>query len=204
MLSECLLSDRTAVGQPSHILHIWVMWPSHIFFRSRSTWITHNDCLLYHPCHHLGSSPKALGTHHLLSSLSFPQMPLTPGLLLLLLLLNHYRQINPAKIIKGFFGVSAGKESSCSARDMGSIPGSGRSPREGTGNPFQYFCLKNTMDRGGWWATVHVVARVRHFLVAKPPQGSRQWHPSPVHLTGKSHGRRCWLQSMRLPRVGQD
>ena len=41
---------------------------------------------------------------------------------------------------------------------MGSIPGSGRSPGEGNGNPLQYFCLGNPMDRGAWWATVHEVA----------------------------------------------
>ena len=40
-------------------------------------------------------------------------------------------------------------------RDMGSIPGWGRSPRGGDGNPLQYSCLKNPMDRGAWQATVH-------------------------------------------------
>ena len=45
------------------------------------------------------------------------------------------------------------------ARDMGSIPGSGRSPGEGNGNPLQYSCLENPMDRGAWWATVHGVAK---------------------------------------------
>ena len=40
-------------------------------------------------------------------------------------------------------------------RDMGSIPGSGRSPGGGRGNPLQYCCLENPMDRGPWWATVH-------------------------------------------------
>ena len=44
-------------------------------------------------------------------------------------------------------------------RDMGSIPGSGRSPGGGHGNPLQYFCLENPMDRGAWWATVHGVAK---------------------------------------------
>ena len=44
-------------------------------------------------------------------------------------------------------------------RDTGSIPGSGRSPGEGNGNPLQYSCLKNPMDRGAWWATVHGVAQ---------------------------------------------
>ena len=44
-------------------------------------------------------------------------------------------------------------------RDMGSIPGSGRSPREGNGNPFQYSCLGNSMDRRVWQATVQRVAK---------------------------------------------
>ena len=54
---------------------------------------------------------------------------------------------------------SDGKESACNTGDPGSIPGSGRSPGEGNGNPLQYFCLENSMDRGAWWATVHVVAK---------------------------------------------
>ena len=45
------------------------------------------------------------------------------------------------------------------ARDLGSIPGSGRSPGEGNGNPLQYSCLENSMDRGVWWATVQGVAK---------------------------------------------
>ena len=44
-------------------------------------------------------------------------------------------------------------------RDAGSIPGSGRSPGKGHGNPLQYSCLENPMDRGAWWATVHRVAK---------------------------------------------
>ena len=54
-------------------------------------------------------------------------------------------------------GGSEGKESACSAVDQGSIPGSGRSPGEGNGNPLQYSCLENPMDRGAWWAMVHGV-----------------------------------------------
>ena len=46
------------------------------------------------------------------------------------------------------------------ARDLGSIPGSGRSPGEGNGNSLQYSCLENPMDRGAWWATVHSVAEL--------------------------------------------
>ena len=47
-------------------------------------------------------------------------------------------------------GDSNGQESACSAGGPGSIPGSGRSPEEGNGNPLQYFCLKNFIDRGAW------------------------------------------------------
>ena len=43
-------------------------------------------------------------------------------------------------------------------RDLGSVPGSGRSPEGGHGNPFQYSCLENPMDRGGWQAEIHRVA----------------------------------------------
>ena len=49
------------------------------------------------------------------------------------------------------------KESACNAGDLGLIPGSGRSPGEGNGNPLQYSCLENPMDRGAWWATVYGV-----------------------------------------------
>ena len=48
-------------------------------------------------------------------------------------------------------GGSDGKESACSMGDPGLIPGSGRSPGEGNGNPLQYSCLENSMDRGTWW-----------------------------------------------------
>ena len=47
------------------------------------------------------------------------------------------------------------------ARDMGSVPGLGRSPGEGNGNPPQYSCWENPMDRGAWWATVHGIAKSR-------------------------------------------
>ena len=64
---------------------------------------------------------------------------------------------------------SVGKEYACNAGDLGSIPGSERSPEEGKGNPSQYSCLENPMDKGAWQATVHGVARVGHDLVTKPP-----------------------------------
>ena len=59
----------------------------------------------------------------------------------------------------GFLGGSDSKESACNVRDLGSIPGSKRSPGGGNGNPLQYSCLENLMDRGGWGATVHGVTK---------------------------------------------
>ena len=56
---------------------------------------------------------------------------------------------------------SDGKEAACNAGDVGSFPGSGRSPGEGNGHTLQYPCLETSMDRGGWWATVHGVTKNR-------------------------------------------
>ena len=61
------------------------------------------------------------------------------------------------------------QETTCNARDPGLISGSGRSPREGNGNPLQYSFLGNSMDRGAWWVTVHGASRVGHNLTTKPP-----------------------------------
>ena len=58
-----------------------------------------------------------------------------------------------------FPGGSASEESACSAGDLGSMPRSGRFPGEGNGNPLQYSCLENFMDRGAWQAVVHGVAK---------------------------------------------
>ena len=69
----------------------------------------------------------------------------------------------------GFLHSSVGKESACNAGDSGLIPESGTSPGEGNGNPLQYSCLENPMNRGAWWTTVHGVTRVGRNLVTKPP-----------------------------------
>ena len=61
--------------------------------------------------------------------------------------------------LRGFLYGSDGKESACKAGDEGSIPGSGRSPGEGIGNPLQYSCLKNSRDRGAWQAAAHGVIK---------------------------------------------
>ena len=68
------------------------------------------------------------------------------------------------KILMGLWGGGGGRLSwikvnnlPAIAGDTGLIPGLGRSPGEGNGNPLQYSCLENPMDRGDWWATVHGV-----------------------------------------------
>ena len=66
------------------------------------------------------------------------------------------------KVGSGFPDDSVGEESACNAGDtgdVGSVPGSGRSPEGGDGNLLQYSCLENPMDRGAWQATVHGVAK---------------------------------------------
>ena len=70
---------------------------------------------------------------------------------------------------EGFPGGSVVKNLPANAGDVASIPGLGRSPGEGNGNPLQYSCLENPMDKGAWWATVHAVPRDGHDLATKPP-----------------------------------
>ena len=65
----------------------------------------------------------------------------------------------------GFPGGSDSRESSCNAGDPGSVPGLGRSLGEENGNPLQYSCLENPVDRGAWWTIVH---GVRQDLETKP------------------------------------
>ena len=66
---------------------------------------------------------------------------------------NKKKTFSKIKLLKA--GGSDSKRSAYSAGDPDSIPGSGRSPREGNGNPLHYSCLENSMDIGAWWATVH-------------------------------------------------
>ena len=63
----------------------------------------------------------------------------------------------------------SGKESACQVGDTGLILGSGRSPGERNGNPLQYSCLGNPMDRGAWWATVHGVEKESDTTSCLPP-----------------------------------
>ena len=64
----------------------------------------------------------------------------------------------------GFPDGSDSEESACNVGNLGSIPGLGKSPGVGNGNPLQYFGLENSMDRRAWWATVHVVAKSQTLL----------------------------------------
>ena len=63
------------------------------------------------------------------------------------------------ELLRGFPGSSDGKVSACNAGNLGLIPGLGRAPGEGNGNPLQYSCLENFMDGGACWATVHGVPK---------------------------------------------
>ena len=93
-------------------------------------------------------------------------------------------------IYKGFPGGLVGKKKNLFAmqKDPGSIPGLGRSPGEGHGNPLPYSCLENSLDREDWWATVLGVARVD--LETKPPPPSiyrlfsKSWY---IHIMGDTH-----------------
>ena len=75
----------------------------------------------------------------------------------------------PTPVFLDFLHSSVGKDSACSAGYPGSIPGLGRFPGGGNGNPFQYSCLENPMDRGAYHAAVHAVTRVGHNLATKLP-----------------------------------
>ena len=81
----------------------------------------------------------------------------------------------------GFPGGTGGKESTCNAedlRDLGSIPGLKRSPGGGHGNPLQYSCLENPIDRGAWWATAHGVAQSWTWLNGLFPLSCRRVNTS--------------------------
>ena len=64
---------------------------------------------------------------------------------------------------------------SANTGDVASTPGLGRSPGEGNGNPLQYFCLKNSMDRGAWRATVHEVTKSLTQLSMDAQEGEKTW-----------------------------
>ena len=116
--------------------------------------------------------------------------------------------------LEGFPCGSAGKESACNERDLGSIPGLGRSPGIGKSNPLQYSCMENPMDRGACWAIVLGIKesdRTERLTPSLPScaltsVGSTLRMPSPKqhepagqgHLDGGSAGpRRAWVRKGR-------
>ena len=73
----------------------------------------------------------------------------------------------PISLYTDFPGGSDGKASVYNVGDLGLSPGLGRSPGEGNGNPLQYYCLENPMDRGGWWARVHGLTKSSRYDLHK-------------------------------------
>ena len=71
---------------------------------------------------------------------------------------SHLQQQRASQVALGVKNLPANAED---VRDAGSIPGSGRSPGGGHGNPLQYSCLKNPMGRGAWQATVHKITKIQ-------------------------------------------
>ena len=124
--------------------------------------------------------------------------------------------------LMGFPDGSEGKASACNVGDQGLIPGLGRSPGEGNGNPLQYSCLENPMDGGAWWATVHGVAKSRTRLSdftftffqgfpggASGKESSCQCRRSKRHgfdscLENSRDRRALWLQPLGSQSVGHD
>ena len=81
----------------------------------------------------------------------------------------------------------SGTGSACNAGDLGSIPGSGRCPGEGNGNPLQYSCLDNLMTRGAWWATVHGITKSQTWLSNKAHKNKIKKYYSKSLTWKKSH-----------------
>ena len=97
-------------------------------------------------------------------------------------------QIHTLDLFMVGFPVDAdGKQSACNTGNGHSVPGSARSPGGGHGNPLQYSCLENPMDRGAWWATVHGVAKSQTQLtLLGEMEGALKWTQG--RAWGAAHG----------------
>ena len=87
-------------------------------------------------------------------------------------------------LILGFPGGSDGKVCACNAENLGSIPGSGRSPGEGNDNPLQCSCLENPRDGGAWWAAVCGVTQSQTWLkqLSSSRSSNNYWKSAPLSL----------------------
>ena len=121
---------------------------------SRSLWEEGKPCNLIPPAWWVSLDAFTVTCEFLYSWSSFSADLINTLIFQGVLLKNIYMHIH-AYIC--FPGSSEVKASASNAGDPGSIPGSGRSPGEGNGNPVQYSCLENPMDWGAWWAAVHGV-----------------------------------------------
>ena len=85
-------------------------------------------------------------------------------------------------------------------RDAGSIPGLGRSPGVGNGNPFQYSCLEKSMERGAWWATVHGVTQSQTHWACTHPHPIKLWRLNPIAQVKDLvlHNKWCQVQLLWL------
>ena len=102
----------------------------------------------------------------------------------------HFKVFMVCKCIYSFPSGTSGKESTCNAgdiREVGQIPGSGRSSGGGNDNPLQCSCLENLMDRGAWWATVHRVTKSQTRLKRLSTNALMEWSPLISCLNGHQH-----------------
>ena len=140
----------------------------HCRTRSFAAVTAHNRCTkIFQRRQHLGHGQLGL-PQPLVSAAPPPRMPQLPKpFWFCLLALPPSPSYTSGEVgwvrvgVRGFLGGSDGKETACNVGDPSLIPELGRTPGEEMGNPLQYFCVENPMDRGVWWATVHGVAKSR-------------------------------------------
>ena len=138
-----------------HLSCLWAFDP--VFSREKSFF------LFLTPVHILPSHRHAHNSiYRNVSSLSFSSQLIHPPL-------RTFSNLSQClcllySMISGFLGASVVKNPPASAGDTGSIPGSGRSPGEGNGNPLHCSCLENPVDRGAWWASVYGLQKSRTWL----------------------------------------
>ena len=126
---------------------------------------------------------------------------------------KHQLSLQPGTIREGFPGGTVMKNPPANAgdvRDVSSIPGSGRSPGGGDGNPLQYSCLENFMDRGAWWVTFHGIAKsqtgLNDYTFPFLPSHPHSYSFNPIFLShlsfyGQTYGKRHILPFSPLPHI---